>query len=124
MARILIAAKKNVVRRAVHGMLKSQGHKVRCVEDGAAAYKALEQEPADLVICDAKLPVVDGVALMLIGREDWKNMRFLLMSEDPNLANTLAAVEIAVDGIVAKPFHIQTLKNEVLRLLPLSEHAA
>ena len=33
-------------------------------------------------------------------------------------------VEIAVDGIVAKPFHIQTLKNEVQRLLPLSPQAA
>jgi DNA-binding response OmpR family regulator len=119
MARIIIAAKDGPVRRAIHGMLKGQGHKVRCVSHGAEAYEALSEETAELVICDANMPVMDGVALMMIGRVDWKNVRFLLMSEDPHLARTLERVEIAVDGIVAKPFHIQTLRDEVQRLLPI-----
>ena len=124
MARIIIAAKEGPVRRAIHGMLKAQGHKIRCANHGAEAYEALSRETAELVICDARMPVMDGIALMQIGRVDCKGVRFLLMSEDPNLARTLEAVEIAVDGMVAKPFHIQTLRDEVARLLPMSHEAA
>jgi DNA-binding response OmpR family regulator len=124
MARILIASKNGPVRKAIRAMLASQGHKIRCAENGAEAYAALRTETAELVICDARLPVVDGVALMMMGREDWKNVRFLLMSEDPNLAGTLAKIQVAVDGIIAKPFSVQALKSEVQRLLPIGSKAA
>jgi len=129
MARIIIAAKPNPVRRAIHGMLAAGGHKVRSVDDGAAAVAALHQELADLVICDAQLPLIDGVGLMMLGRHGtlrgkWKNVRFLLMSDDPYLATTLSRIEVAVDGLIAKPFSTFALKQEVQRLLPIGSEAA
>ena len=124
MARIIIAAKDGPVRKAIRAMLTSQGHKIRCAEHGAEAYAALHQEKAELVVCDAQMPVVDGVALMMMGRKDWKATRFLLMSEDPNLANTLARIEVAVDGVIAKPFSVHALRQEVARLLPINSEAA
>ncbi len=124
MARILIAAKDSPVRKAIHGALAGAGHKVRCVDHGAAAHAALQAEPAELVICDAFLPVIDGVALMMIGRQDWRGLPFLLMSEDPNLAEALSSIEVAVDGVIAKPFSVHALRHEVARLLPIGSEAA
>lgn len=124
MARIIIAAKDGPVRRAIHGMLASEGHKIRSVEHGGLAYQAMGDEKAELVICDAKMPVVDGVALMLMGRMADKDTRFLLMSADPYLGETLSLIDVAVDGVLAKPFSSDDLRREVKRLLPIRSEAA
>lgn len=129
MARIIVAAKAGPVRKAIRGKLASEGHKVRCVDHGGDVCAALHEEPAELVVCDARLPVIDGVALMMMGRAAnapaaWKDVRFLLMSEDPDLAATLAMIEVAVDGMIAKPFSTQALCKEVQRLLPIRPRAA
>jgi len=123
MAHIVIAAKRGPVRKAIRGLLTAEGHKIRCTENGADAYAALCDEPADLVICDAFMPVVDGVALMMMGREK-HSARYLLMSEDPYLAHALAQVDVDVDSVIAKPFNVHTLRAEVQRLLGENSEAA
>ncbi len=124
MARIIIAAKESPVRKAIRAMLIGQGHQIRCVEDGGAAYQALGIEDADLVISDVRMPVMDGVALALAAKDGKQGLRVLLMSEDPALGNTLAALKVLVDGVITKPFSVQALRREVQRLLPIQSKAA
>ena len=124
MARIIIAAKDSPVRKAIRAMLIGQGHQIRCVENGGAAFQALREEPAELVISDVKMPVMDGVALALAAKEDFKTMSFLLMAEDPKLADTLSALKVFIDGVITKPFSVQALRREVQRLLPIESKAA
>jgi len=124
MARIIIAAKDSPVRKAIRAMLIGQGHQIRCVENGGAAYAALREEAAELVISDVKMPVMDGVALALAAKDDWKDVRFLLMAEDPQLADTLSAIKVFIDGVITKPFSVQALRREVTRLLPIQSKAA
>ena len=123
MAHIVIAAKRGPVRKAIRGLLTAEGHKIRCAENGADAYAAICEEQTDLVICDAFMPVVDGVALMMMGRKSHR-ARYLLMSEDPYLAYSLAQVDVDVDSVIAKPFNVQTLRAEVQRLLGDTSEAA
>ena len=119
MARIIIAAKESPVRKAIRAMLIGQGHQIRCVEHGGAALAALNEEPADLIIADAKMPVMDGVALALASKDEDDKRPVLLMAENPRLADTLQALKVFVDGVIAKPFSVQALRREVTRLLPI-----
>jgi len=119
MARIIIAAKEGPVRKAIRAMLIGQGHKIRCVEHGGMALAALGEEPADLIIAVAKMPVMDGVALALASKDEAATRPVLLMAEDPSLARTLEALKVFVDGVIAKPFSVQALRREVTRLLPI-----
>ena len=119
MAQIIIAAKEGPVRKAIRAMLIGQGHQIRCVEHGGAALSAMAEAPADLIIADAKMPVMDGVALALAAKADNEKLPVLLMAENPRLADTLQALKVFVDGVIAKPFSVQALRREVTRLLPI-----
>lgn len=112
------------MRKAIRAMLIGQGHQIRCVEHGGAAYQALGQEPAELIISDAKMPIMDGVALALAAKDQKKSPCILLMAEDPELADTLCALKVFVDGVITKPFSVQALRREVQRLLPIRSKAA
>lgn len=124
MARIIIAAKESPVRKAIRAMLIGQGHKIRCVEHGGAALQALADEDADLIIADAKMPVMDGVALALAAKDANEKRPVLLMAENPRLAETLSALKVFVDGVITKPFSVQALRREVVRLVPLDRSEA
>ena len=124
MARIIIAAKDTPVRKAIRAMLIGQGHKIRCVEHGGEAYAELQKEKAELIVADAFMPVMDGIALGLAAKDEQEDVRILLMAEDPELADTLSALRVFVDGIITKPFSVQALRREVNRLSPLENVAA
>ncbi len=124
MARIIIAAKDTPVRKAIRAMLIGQGHTIRLAEHGGEAFSALNSEDTDLVISDTHMPVMDGVALSLAAKDQRENLPVLLMTEDPELANTLSALKVFVDGVITKPFSVQALRREVTRLLPIASEAA
>jgi len=124
MARIIIAAKDTPVRKAIRAMLIGQGHDIRCVEHGGEAFAELQRQTADLIVSDVYMPVMDGIALGLAAKDECKNIRILLMAEDPTLANTLSALRVFVDGVITKPFSVQALRREVTRLLPIAAEAA
>lgn len=124
MARIIIAAKDTPVRKAIRAMLIGQGHNIRCVEHGGEAFGELRRETADLIVSDVYMPVMDGVALSLAAKDEAKHIRVLLMAEDPELARTLSALKVIVDGVITKPFSVQALRREVTRLLPIAAEAA
>ncbi|MBX3261057.1 MAG: protein kinase [Labilithrix sp.] len=50
--------------RVVEVSLRKAGYNVACVEDGLAALDVVDAQAPDLVICDTKLPKLDGYALV------------------------------------------------------------
>ena len=64
MKRILVVDDEYVVLDALAMMLEAEGYRVRKASDGAEAWQRLDEEIPDLVLCDAQMPVMGGVALM------------------------------------------------------------
>jgi two-component system, sensor histidine kinase and response regulator len=58
---VLVAEDNLVNQKAVSGLLRKRGHRVRCVGDGRRAVDALAREQFDLVLMDIQMPVMDGV---------------------------------------------------------------
>ena len=61
--RIVVADDDAVVRMILESALKSAGHDVICVEDGAAALKAVRDDGARVLITDWDMPQMTGVEL-------------------------------------------------------------
>jgi len=69
MARILIADDDAHIARVLGMWLERHGHHVTIVDNGESALRSLEQGPADLVISDVNMPILDGRGLVRALRE-------------------------------------------------------
>ncbi|MDJ0387139.1 response regulator [Roseomonas sp. E05] len=116
--RILVADDVPANRLVARAMLTSAGHHVTCVEDGAAALAAVQQNGFDMVLMDLQMPVMDGL-------EATRRIRALPppQSHVPVLAVTASAMPEQVeachaagmDGHLAKPIDRETLLRMVQR---------
>jgi CheY-like chemotaxis protein len=113
MASILVADDEADLRGLVARALAQAGHVVRAVEDGAAALAALEKAPADLVLSDIRMPVMDGIALALAVARDHPKTRIVLMTGYADQRERAHGLDALVDEVLAKPFTIDDLKRAV-----------
>ncbi len=63
MARILVVDDQPEVAELVQAVLKDDGHAADAVYSGQAALDRLTQTVYDLVVCDVRMPDVDGKAV-------------------------------------------------------------
>ncbi|HSF01804.1 MAG TPA: response regulator, partial [Solirubrobacterales bacterium] len=62
--RILIVDDDDALRESLELVLAAEGYAVRSVASGAAALAAVEQSPYDVVLCDLRMPGMDGMELL------------------------------------------------------------
>jgi CheY-like chemotaxis protein len=64
MPRVLIIDDDPAVRLVLRAALAAAGHDVREAADGAAGVALYRADPADVVVCDLHMPVLDGPGAM------------------------------------------------------------
>jgi len=62
--RILVVDDEPILVRLLVRVLRSHGYDVRGAADGREALALLDEAPADLVLSDVRMPVMDGPALL------------------------------------------------------------
>ena len=83
--------------------LQAEGFATRVYYDGAAALPALLDNPPDLVVCDIKMPRMDGFDLLNRLREKSELPVIFLTSKDDE-ADEATGLAMGADDYIAKPF--------------------
>lgn len=68
--KIVIAEDDTVNRELLSEMLRNWGYNVVEAENGADALEKIRQAMPDLVLCDIRMPILDGVGLVQALRRD------------------------------------------------------
>ncbi len=99
---ILLVDDEPMVLRALARLLQRAGHTVLTAPDGEAAARLLEVEDPDLVLCDVRMPVLDGPGLLrrLRARGDGRPLVFLTGYADTPDAQL---VELGAQAVASKP---------------------
>jgi two-component system NtrC family sensor kinase len=123
---ILIVEDEPTVAELIADVLAEEGYVVDTLLDSRAALGRLEQEGYSLVICDLKMPYLDGPGLYraLVRREDPMQHRVLFVTGDTMGPRTLEFLKSSGLPYLAKPFLVEELKHAVRRALvsvPASE---
>ena len=63
MAQILVIDDERSIRNTLKDILEYEEHHVDLAEDGASGIDLFKQNKYDLVLCDIKMPEMDGVEL-------------------------------------------------------------
>lgn len=119
---VLVVEDDDINRLAAERMLRSLGHAVLAVSDGAKALDILREREVDLVLMDVRLPLLDGLAAtraIRSGAGGEKNAKI------PIVALTALAMdgdrkrclEAGMDEYLAKPVEIPALRQALERFL-------
>src|SRR5262245_66151649 len=92
--------------------LRQAGYDVVAVKDGAAALKAFEAEPFELVLLDVRMPGVDGLTALGRLRERQTDAYVVVMTAHGTMDTAIQAMQRGAYDYLAKPFDL----DEVLLL--------
>lgn len=126
--RLLVCDDDPIFLELLAMLLQGHGYVVDTATDGSEAIAAFSTSspPYDLVICDARMPQMDGISTLRALQAIKRSVRFLLMSGSGVPANAVIASSSGLVAFLPKPFEADVLLNQVAALLrlPADDEAA
>jgi CheY-like chemotaxis protein len=124
-ARVLVVEDEPTVARLISDVLEDEGLRVDALLDGREALRRAGEEDYDLVICDMKMPELNGEHFYksLAASGNPLSRRFLFVTGDVVAAHTHDFLERNQLPHVAKPFRVEELTEKVQRVLSLVKPA-
>jgi len=116
---ILVVDDSVTMRALVRNALEPDQHRVVEAADARAALAALDATPADLVITDVNMPEIDGLTLVRTLRERPRErfVPILVLTTEGGEAMKQRGREAGATGWIVKPFHPDSLRSVVQRVL-------
>jgi signal transduction histidine kinase len=123
--RVLVVEDEPTVARLIADVLEDEGLHVEVLLDGREALERAAREPFDLVICDMKMPGIDGQHFYksLVRSGNPLRERFLFVTGDVIAPHTHEFLEQNHLPHVAKPFRMEELTEKVWRVLGSKSHS-
>ncbi|MFL5620095.1 MAG: sigma-54-dependent transcriptional regulator [Gemmatimonadaceae bacterium] len=101
---ILVVDDELGLRHTLTLILQAEGHTVRAASDGAVGLQQLGEAPADLIICDVRMPGLDGLAFLEKYKETGGTALVIMMSAYGDDEAALEAIRRGAYDFIAKPF--------------------
>lgn len=116
---ILVVDDEAEVAAVLVELLEQDGHRVDVAGDGAEALRRLAAEPYDAVLCDSKMPVLDGARLYLEVERRFPHLRRRFVFVTGDALNTEKARWFEEQGLphLTKPFEPDAVRRAVARVL-------
>jgi DNA-binding response OmpR family regulator len=111
--RILVVDDDQTLRETLAEVLREDGFDVRDARNGQEALDELDGWQADLIVLDLMMPIMDADAFNAAQIEAGRKTPILVVSAAPHLVE--AAERLGAVGMVAKPFRIRELREQVTR---------
>ncbi|MFW5859227.1 MAG: sigma-54-dependent transcriptional regulator [Planctomycetota bacterium] len=89
---------------------------VRTVKDGVQALKTLEEQPADLLITDIRMPGMGGMKLLGKAREKWPQMPVVMMTAYASVESAVQSMREGAYDYLMKPFDVEHVEALLIRL--------
>lgn len=109
------------IRETVKMTLQAAGYEVRVAPDGAQGLALAQQQPANLVLTDLNMPIMDGITLITRLRElpAYKFTPILMLTTESQDEKKQAGKKAGATGWIVKPFDPVKLSDVVKKLCPL-----
>ncbi|OQY35281.1 MAG: hypothetical protein B6241_01955 [Spirochaetaceae bacterium 4572_59] len=122
MIRILVAEDETKINDMICDYLDALGFAVTPALDGREALKLFRKDPADLILMDVMMPVLDGIDVL---REIRKESRVpvIMVTAKAGEGDKVLGLELGADDYICKPFSMKEMAARVRAVLRRSEPA-
>lgn len=115
--RVLVVDDERAVRDEIGEALAAAGQEVTLARNADQALSKLAERAADVVLCDLRMPGVDGLALLERVRAEHPATAFLLMTAYASVETAVQALKSGAADYLLKPLVIDELLAKVEHLL-------
>jgi two-component system nitrogen regulation response regulator NtrX len=109
MPRILIIDDEKSIRRSLREILEFEKYIVDEAEDGQEGFTKITSEQFDLVLCDVKMPKLDGLELLQKLSKEEADVPLVMMSGHGNIETAVEAVKKGAYDFLTKPVDLNRL---------------
>ena len=88
---------------------------VRKAQNGAEALRILASESVDVVVCDLRMPDMDGLGVLRAARQLRPTAEFILMTAYATVGTAVEALRAGAYDYITKPFEPEEMRAVVLR---------
>lgn len=117
MTKILVVDDDADIRELIRVYLVGEGLTVLQASNGVEALGMLETAPADLVVLDIMMPLMDGWELCREIRERYEDMPLLMVTAKSESVHKVRGFQLGTDDYLVKPFDPLELVMRVKALL-------
>lgn len=103
MADILIIDDEKAIRKTLSEILGFEGYKIDEAGDGEEGLKKFGQKNYDVVLCDIKMPKIDGLEFLEKARELNPDVPVIMISGHGNIDTAVEAVKKGAFDYISKP---------------------
>jgi len=115
MSRILIIEDEAAIRRVLIKILteENKGYEVFEAEDGLAGMEMIKNEDFDLVLCDIKMPKMDGIEVLEATKKIKPEIPMVMISGHGDLDTAVNTMRLGAFDYISKPPDLNRLLNTV-----------
>ncbi|SFW67300.1 DNA-binding transcriptional response regulator, NtrC family, contains REC, AAA-type ATPase, and a Fis-type DNA-binding domains [Sinomicrobium oceani] len=123
MPRILVIEDEVAIRRVLVKILTEENkeYEVDEAEDGLAGIDKIKKEEYDLVLCDIKMPKMDGVEVLEAAAAIKPDIPFVMISGHGDLDTAVQTMRLGAYDYISKPPDLNRLLNTVRNALDKKE---
>jgi DNA-binding NtrC family response regulator len=114
--RVYIVEDNETLRIGMVTALDGAGMEVQGFADGPAALRALEADPADIVITDLKMTPMDGLQVLERVKASRPEIEVLVVTAYGSIETAVEAMKLGATDFLQKPFSLEALEVKVRRL--------
>ena len=103
MAEILIIDDEKAIRKALTEILSAEGYKTDEAGDGEEGLKKFKERSYDVVLCDIKMPKLDGIEFLQKAGEANSDVPVIMISGHGNIETAVDAVKKGAFDYISKP---------------------
>lgn len=123
MPKILVIEDESAIRRVLVKILSEENdtYEVSQAEDGLAGIEMVKKDDYDLVLCDIKMPKMDGVEVLEAAKKIKPETPFVMISGHGDLDTAVNTMRLGAFDYISKPPDLNRLLNTVRNALDKKE---
>ena len=102
--RLLVIDDEENMRHMLSAMLRKSGYEVDTAADGREGLQIIDKHRYDFILCDIKMPKMDGMAFLKAARVKDTNATVIMMSAYGSIDTAVEAMKLGAYDYITKPF--------------------
>jgi two-component system, NtrC family, nitrogen regulation response regulator NtrX len=103
MAKILIIDDEKAIRNTLREILEYEGYQIEEASNGEEGIQKIESDDFDMVLCDVKMPKMDGMAVLNKVKEIDEDLPIVMISGHGNVEMAVEATKKGAYDFIVKP---------------------
>lgn len=117
MTKILVADDEEIITQLLCRILTKQGYDIEIAQDGQQALEKIKKTHFDMVICDLKMPNMDGLTLIKRLKRLNKDVMIIIITAYATVQTAKEAMKLGCYDYITKPFEAEELSIIIKRAL-------